>query len=257
MADDPIDPELLLASGVVARVAYFPTLGSTQDHAAELARAKAGPLPLLVVAEEQTAGRGRGANRWWTGRGSLAFSLVFDPAGWSLAGDVQPARSLAVGLAIVDTIAPLVTARRVGLHWPNDVYVEERKLAGILVDVLAHGLHIVGIGLNVNNPLAEAPDDVRRRATSLCELAEKRFDRTALLIALMRNIELAVRRLSAAPDDSGRRFNELCLQIGRELTVEAAGRRTTGRCAGIAPDGALLLDTPAGLHAIRSGALVH
>ena len=76
---------------------------------------------MVVVAEEQTAGRGRGANRWWTGRGSLAFSLVFDPAGWSLEDELQPARSLAVGVAIVDTIAPLLPGSRVGLHWPNVV----------------------------------------------------------------------------------------------------------------------------------------
>lgn len=252
---DRIDPERLLASGVVARVEHFESLGSTQDHATELARAGISPLPLLVVAEEQTAGRGRGQNRWWTGRGSLAFSLVFDPADWSLSSDVLPACSLAVGVAIVETIRPLLEGKPVGLHWPNDVYAGGRKIAGILVDVLAGGRHVVGIGLNVNNTMAQAPEEVRDRATSLCDLANKQFERTALLADLMRNVRTAVRESAAGPADFGLRFNELCLQIGCELTVEVAGRRTTGLCAGIAPDGALLLEAHGEIRRFYSGVL--
>jgi BirA family biotin operon repressor/biotin-[acetyl-CoA-carboxylase] ligase len=174
------------------------------------------------------------------------MTLVFDPADWSLSGDLLPVRSLAVGVALVDTLQPLLAGKRLGLHWPNDVYVEGRKIAGVLVDVLGRGRHVVGIGLNVNNPLAAAPDDVRERAASLCELAGRRFDRTALVVDLLGNLRTAFAALAASPEHAGRRFGELCLQIGRELTVDVAGRRTTGRCAGIAPDGALLLETPAG-----------
>ncbi len=254
-ANDPIDTQRLLATGSVARVEYFESLGSTQDLAIERARAQDTALPLLVVAEEQTAGRGRGKNRWWTPRGSLAFSLVFDPADWSLGGDVLPARSLGAGVAIVETIQPHLKRQRVGLHWPNDVYARGRKIAGVLVDVLSAGRHVVGIGLNVNNTLAGAPDEVRDRATSLCELAGNSFDRTALLADLLENLQIAMRQLSAAPDEFGLRFNELCLQIGRELTIDVAGRHTTGRCAGIATDGALLLETPDGLQKFYSGVL--
>jgi BirA family biotin operon repressor/biotin-[acetyl-CoA-carboxylase] ligase len=254
-ASDQIDPERLLASGAVARVEHFESLASTQDRAIELARAGASPLPLLVVAEQQTAGRGRGQNRWWTGRGSLAFSLVFDPADWSLSTDVPPARSLAVGVAITETIRPLLQGIPVGLHWPNDVYAGGRKIAGILVDVLAGGRHVVGIGLNVNNTLADAPEELGNRATSLCDLANKEFERTALLTDLLGNLRHAVRESAASPGDFGLRFNELCLQIGRELTVDVAGRRTTGLCAGIAPDGALVLETPAGRERFFSGVL--
>src|SRR5262245_43251208 len=103
-AVDELDLDTLARSATIARVEYFPTLGSTQDRAREAARAAdCGPLPLLVVADEQTAGRGRGSNRWWTGRGSLAMSLLFDPADWSLPQLPLPERSLAVGVAVVDT----------------------------------------------------------------------------------------------------------------------------------------------------------
>jgi BirA family biotin operon repressor/biotin-[acetyl-CoA-carboxylase] ligase len=254
-SSDPIDVEPLLRAGLVAQVEYFDSLGSTQDHAIELARAGRCRLPLLVIAEEQTAGRGRGQNRWWTGRGSLALTVVFDPAAWSASAEVLSARSLAVGVAIVETIRPHLADKRLGLHWPNDVYVEGRKIAGVLVDVLGGGCHVVGIGINVNNSLEAAPSEVRNRATSLCELAGRTFERTALVADLLENLRSAMRQLSAEPAEFGRRFNELSLQISRELTVDVGGRQTTGRCAGIAPDGALLLELSGEIRRFYSGVL--
>ncbi len=255
-ATDLLDRERLATSGSMARVEVHARLASTQDRAHEVARGlDPGPLPLLIVAEEQTAGRGRGTNRWWTGRGSLAFSLLFDPADWALSRQPLPERSLAVGVAIVDTVRPLLGDRAVGLHWPNDVFVGGKKIAGILIDVLPDGRHVVGIGLNVNNALADAPDEVRQRATSLCELAGRPLDRTSLLLELLGNLEAAVRASAASPETFGRRFGQLCLQRGRELTIEVGGQRTTGRCAGIAPDGALLLETAAGWQRFYSGVL--
>jgi BirA family biotin operon repressor/biotin-[acetyl-CoA-carboxylase] ligase len=255
-AIDRLFPDRVTARQLAARVEYYESLPSTQDRALELARDPAtSPLPWLIVAEEQTAGRGRGANRWWTGRGSLAFSLLFDPADWALSSQALPERSLAVGVAIVDTVQPLVGAQRVGLHWPNDIYVAGRKVAGVLIDVLPGGRHVVGIGLNVNNTLVGAPEDVRARAISLCELAGHTFDRTAVLIDLLANLKSSIREAAAAPVEFGRRFQDLCLQLGRELTIEVGDERTTGRCLGIAPDGALLLDTPCGLRKFYSGVL--
>ncbi len=253
---EPLNVDRLRAAGIAAHVEHFETLGSTHDRAHEVARsAAAGSLPLLVVAEQQTAGRGRGANRWWTGRGSLAFSLLFDPADWVLSNQPSPERSLAVGSAIVDTVRPLLPGRDVGLHWPNDVFVAGKKLAGILIDVLAGGRHVLGIGLNVNNRLADAPQDVRGRATSLCELVGGTLDRTELLISLVRNIELAVRDSAADPQAFGRRFQDLCLQVGADLAIEVGGRLATGRCVGIAPDGALLLEAEGRYERFYSGVL--
>jgi len=255
---DRLDPDRLAASRTLARVETYETLHSTQDRAHEVARAgELGPLPLLIVAEEQTAGRGRGANRWWTGRGSLALSLLFDPADWRLSRQPLPERSLAVGVAIVDSVRPLLPGHAPGLHWPNDVFVSGKKLAGVLIDVLPGGQHIVGIGLNVNNTLDGAPDDVRGRATSLCELTGRTFDRTALLLELVANLETAVRASADAPAQFCSRFQELCLQLGQALTIEVGGRLTFGRCAGIAADGALMLDTANGPEKFYSGVLRH
>ena len=253
--EDALDLDRLAQSAELARVEYHPTLGSTQLRAHELARAaNCGPLPLLIVADQQTAGRGRGSNRWWTGLGSLAFSLLLDPADWQLPREPQPGRSLAVGAAIVETVRPLVAAHPVGLHWPNDVYAGGKKLAGVLIDVLQGGRHVVGVGLNVNNSLAAAPDDVRARATSLVELAGRPFDRTEVLAALITNLAKALRGLSADAA-FGRRFHEMALQTGQQLSVNVGGVRTTGRCLGIDPDGALLLETASGPQRFYSGTL--
>ena len=254
---DRIDVSRLLAESPIAGVEYFESIGSTHDVAHDRARSENPTLPLLVVAEAQTAGRGRGQNRWWTGDGSLAFSLVFDTQDWSLSGEPRPQRSLAVGVAIVETVAPLMPQVRVGLHWPNDVFVDGRKIAGVLVDVLAGGRHVVGIGLNVNNALVGAPPEVVARATSLCELAGQPFDRTDVLCQLLKNLQRSMQASSANSEAFGRQFQDLCLQAGQVLTIEAAGRRTTGTCAGIAPDGALLLDSHAGMQRFYSGVLLH
>ncbi len=214
-------------------------------------------LPYLIVADQQRAGRGRGENRWWTGSGSLAFSLVFDPETYGLERPARPARSLAAGVALVDAVAPLLADHNIGLHWPNDVFVDQRKLAGILIDVLPSDRHLLGLGLNTNNTLAGAPPDVRARAVSLAELLGRELDHTLLLMSFFEHLDAALRLSVQDPPVLGRRFQQLCLQIGRELTVESPGNSTTGRCLGIGADGALLLDTAAGMQRIYSGALRH
>jgi BirA family biotin operon repressor/biotin-[acetyl-CoA-carboxylase] ligase len=241
----------------LARVEHHPTLTSTNDHARELAAQSPAELPLLVVADEQTAGRGRGANRWWTGPGSLACSLLFDPAARGIERRYHSMIALAAAVAIVDATSPLVDARPIGVHWPNDVFVSDRKLAGILVEALPDGRHILGIGCNVNNSLAAAPAELQAIATSLADLTGRTQHRTAFLLGVLERLHANLDLLASSPASLGERADQLCLQRGRRLTIESGARRTTGICAGIAPDGALLLETPAGLETHYSGVLIH
>lgn len=262
-ASNQLDIARLLELTGLGGVDYHESLDSTQTRAHQLAvNQLAAPLPYLVVADSQTAGRGRGANPWWTGAGSLAISLICDPRAWGLTGELSPERSLAVGVAIVDTVAELLAGQLdgmhvIGLHWPNDVFVGGKKLAGILIDVLPDGRHIVGIGLNVNNSLQGAPAEVSRRATTLLELTGMQFDRTSVLISLLANLEHSLRQTEVDRDWLAQRFGELCLQTGQSLTIEVGTQRTRGVCAGIASDGALLLDTNLGRQKFYSGVLIH
>jgi BirA family biotin operon repressor/biotin-[acetyl-CoA-carboxylase] ligase len=249
----PLDIQRVLRETFVTRAEHHATLGSTNDRARQCAAEAAGGLPLLIVADQQTAGRGRGSNRWWTGRGGLAMSLLVD--GKMFGGDRN--RSVLVGLAaavaVVEAVQLLLESHAVGLHWPNDVVVAERKLAGVLVEVLADRCHIIGIGVNTNNTLAEAPPELQRIATSVFDLTGKPHDPTDILIGVLRPLEDMLQRLSDAPEEIGRRAGELCLQVGRTLTVRSGNRSITGRAAGIAPDGALLLETSEGRRKLYSG----
>jgi len=107
----------------------------------------------------------------------------------------------------------------------------------------------------VNNAFATAPEEVQRRAISLTEVLEERLDRTEVLLMLLAKLNHSLRSLAADADAFGKRFDDYCPQIGHELSIESAGRRTTGQCAGIAVDGALLLDTFSGRQRFYSGVL--
>ena len=88
--------------------------------------------------------------------------------------------SLAVGVALVDALVPLVPGHEIGIHWPNDVMLDGRKLAGVLIEVLPNGRQVIGVGVNVNNTAADAPADVRPRGhASRCDWQVLRSNRVA------------------------------------------------------------------------------
>jgi BirA family transcriptional regulator, biotin operon repressor / biotin---[acetyl-CoA-carboxylase] ligase len=257
-----IDAVRVMRETSIARVEYHPTLDSTNDRAAKCAAQGMIELPLLVVADQQTAGRGRGASRWWTGPGSLAFSLMVDAQTVAAGESRSPLVALAAAVAVVDCVAPLLSAQQVGIHWPNDVHVrvaqpqagaDDRKLAGILVEVLPDRRHVIGIGLNVNNTLADAPAELRDTAVTLRDLARREHDRTAVLIDLLRRLEGLFSQLREGPKEVAARADSLCLQRGQTLTLGWTDRKVTGVCRGIAADGGILLQTPGGVETFLSG----
>jgi len=242
--------------GWIGTIEYHTTLTSTNDRARELAEDHLAILPALIVADEQSAGRGRGTNRWWTGRGSLAFSLLIDPAQQGIARKHCPQLSLVAALAIIDTITEMLPMATVGLHWPNDVFVNRRKVAGILAEALADGRHILGIGLNTNNSVADAPLELRQVATTLRDLAGDFVDQGQVLARLTEHLHQRCQQLAERPDSLGPAYNERCLQRGIVLTLQHGTQRITGCCAGIAADGALRLETQHGAETFYAGFLI-
>lgn len=251
-----LEPHRLRTPPCVTRVEYFATIDSTNDAARRLA----GELPreagLLVVADEQTAGRGRGSNRWWTGAGSLAFSLLFDPSRYGIElryGSMVP---LAAAVAVVDAVTRRLPSPAVGIRWPNDVYLGERKLAGVLVEGLPDGRQILGLGCNVNNSVAAAPPEVATIVATLADELGTPLDRTDFLSHLLTALDAALVRLADDRPTLAQLADELCLQRGRVLNVQVGDERVTGVCTGIAEDGALKLDTPAGPRTLYSGVVL-
>jgi BirA family biotin operon repressor/biotin-[acetyl-CoA-carboxylase] ligase len=246
----------LRTESFVSQVEYHAVLGSTNDRARQLAAEAGCALPALVIAQEQTAGRGRGTNRWWTGPGSLAVSLLFDPATHGIERRYASMMSLTAALAIVDTCALRAANVRFGIHWPNDVFASGRKLAGVLVEALADGRQILGVGWNVNISQAQVPAELAEFVTTLRDLTGEVYDLTSLLLEMLSRLDVLLNHLALDPKAIGRRADEACLQRGQELTLEAGPKRITGVCAGISADGALLLDTPSGRQSHYSGVLL-
>jgi BirA family biotin operon repressor/biotin-[acetyl-CoA-carboxylase] ligase len=230
-------------------------IGSTSDRAIELAAAANQALPLLVIAGRQTAGRGRGANRWWSEPGGLMFSLVLEGAAHGFSPDRWPLLSLATALAVGDVVRQVVPAADVLLKWPNDVYVNGGKVCGILLEgpAAAPGRVVIGIGLNVNNSLAAAPPEVRETAIALCDVLGGPLQPFDLLLLLLRKIEAELGRLTRGESDLAHRWRSCCLLNGRTVTLQQGNEQFTGRCGSIDDVGALLLDAGAGPRRLISG----
>lgn len=238
-------------------VEWHEQLGSTQDRARELIAAGTLTVPFLIGADLQTGGRGRGKHRWWTGQGALAMSLVIDPTEFASeqSSTLPPQLALAVGVAVCHAVRGFLPQETVGLHWPNDVYVGQRKLAGILTEALSPRRVIIGIGLNSNNTLDDAPAELRATAVTMRDLLLVAVDADALLVTLLTELDAALRLLYEQPAELGREFDALCLQRGQMLLLRQGEQHHAGRCLGIAVDGGLQLETDAGLRTFYSGTL--
>ena len=153
--------------------------------------------------------------------------------------------SLRVGIAIAEALEPL-SREPLSLKWPNDIYRDGRKLAGILVEARWRGLDLdwlaVGVGLNVVTPTGQ-PDAIGLEGTGV--------DRTAALFALVPAIRRAVHREGRLSDDELRRFAQRDFGAGR-LSLEPV----LGRVDGLEPSGALRVSTDSGIVQIQAGSLV-
>ena len=192
---------------------YYSTIDSTMTAAA------ACPPGAVVLAEEQTAGQGRHGHSWLSAAGSGIYcSIVLEP---------RPLLTLALGLAAADAIAA-TTGLACDLRWPNDLMLAEKKVGGILVQ-LVDGRAIAGIGINVNR--TSFPAGLSTEATSLRLHAAHSIDATAIVIALLQAVDTFV----AEPPES-------ILRLFAHASSYAAGRRVTVH----QPDG-IIEGTTAGL----------
>jgi len=228
----------------------LPSCDST--NAVLLARAEAGaPSGTVVIAAEQTAGRGRRGRNWCANPGdSLTFSLL-----WRFAPGTAPAGlSLAVGVAVARALAK-ANGKNTALKWPNDLLRDGRKLGGILVELIPGAPHaaVIGIGINLHVP-AGMPADVRATAAALCAAGET-ADENALYAALLGEL-LAALELFAASGFAALRPEWLARHAMQDIPVLLTadfGAPRTGICRGVDIDGALLLETDGRVERILSG----
>jgi len=250
---DPIDPVALGHVAGLGQVAVLAEVESTMDRARELAADPSTATPALVVADRQTAGRGRRGAGWWQPPGSLVASLVLDhqPAH---AGP-NPWWALACGIALAESIAELAAGVRTSLKWPNDVEVAGRKLAGILVETAPAGRVVIGLGVNSAGTAAAAPAPLQDRLVTIPDLTGRPLSRQALLAAFIPRLTTLVQAIAAEPAELGRRYRPLCCLAGTHVRVFTGAREHTGLCRGIAADGGLVVETAAGPTIVHAGSL--
>ena len=248
----------ITASGLVAQIDYQESVGSTSDRALELAARGDPKLPLLVLAERQTAGRGRGTNRWWAAEGALTFSLVLDAPESKLTPERWPQWSLVAGLAVCEALAALAPGGEWRLKWPNDVFLNGGKICGILCESVPGSKDrlAIGVGVNINNSLAVAPEEIRIAGRALIDLDGRRLDLTAVLLAILDKLDEVWTLLSQKSfAHLASSYRERCFLTGKTLTITSAADTLTGRCRGIDDAGALVLQTEAGIHPVISGTI--
>jgi BirA family biotin operon repressor/biotin-[acetyl-CoA-carboxylase] ligase len=234
-------------------------IGSTNDRARALLATPHGS-GVAVVAELQTAGRGRHGRTWTSPPGvNLMVSIGLRPA---LAAADAWMLSAATALALRDACLRALPAGSVGigLKWPNDVVdADGRKIAGILVETAVAGERLVqaviGAGVNANWPRAAMPPELAETAVALCDLAGCAVDRVALLGAYLDELDRRVVALEsgASPLDAYRAASWL---DGRQVRVAVGSLEIDGMVAGIGAEGRLLLETGDGRLRLDHGEVV-
>jgi BirA family biotin operon repressor/biotin-[acetyl-CoA-carboxylase] ligase len=203
------------------QILHFESIDSTQRAAATCEPGT------IVLADCQLAGQGRHGHTWHSEPGAGIYcSLVLAPS---------PVLTLALGLAVAEAIAQ-ATGIQCDLRWPNDLMLDNRKAAGILVQLI-NGQAIAGIGINVNH--TGFPDDLLGAAISLRQHAGREFAREDILFALFPAIDSLI---SEDPDTILHLFTHASSYVaGRRVTVDQPGGAITGTTAGLDPAGFLIV----------------
>lgn len=236
------------------QVEILPAIDSTN---AELLRRPSLAHPFCLAAEQQTAGRGRRGRPW---SGAVGGSLLFSVA-WPFAMDVSrlSGLSLVVGLAVAEALDNCGVPR-VQLKWPNDVMVDFRKLAGVLIEVQAevnsYCRAVIGIGVNVRLPAA-VRDDIDQAVVDLAQLLPGLADRNQLLAAILRALSERLRRFARDGFAACRpEWEQRHAYHGQLVNLHSPdGRLVEGRVTGLGDNGQLLLESAGTTLAIHVGEL--
>ncbi len=227
-------------------VLSFDTVDSTNIQAKKLGE-KDGAHGLLVVAESQTAGKGRRGRNWQSPPGnSIYMSILLRPR---IAPNKAPMLTLVMAQSAAEAVREVAGAD-VGIKWPNDLVLNKKKVCGILTEMSAEVDYIhyvvIGIGINVNEE--SFPEEISRTATSLRIESGRKYRRAELIAALMQRFEENYEMFMRTEDLSGIRqsYNSLLVNRGCGVRVLEPGKEYDGRALGIRDTGELLVQKPDG-----------
>jgi BirA family biotin operon repressor/biotin-[acetyl-CoA-carboxylase] ligase len=232
-ARQPLDVNLLELALLGRRLIVLDEVESTNDYlmerAAELADGS------IVIAEAQTAGRGRRGRAWVAPRSAaLLFSILVKADDTFTVEDFAKLTHLAA-------VAVAGGVEGAQIKWPNDIYLEGKKLAGILVEARGD-CAVVGIGVNADTRENEFPDDLDHPATSLWIASGKPVDREAFLCALVGRFKAWKGSPLPFADFIGQQVKPISLLLGREIEYLADGDSRRGWAVDLGADGELVID---------------
>ncbi len=257
---DALDPqhiEKALAGRTIGqRIVYYPRIDSTNRAARALAL-QGNAHGWVVLADEQSAGRGRLDRRWRSSAGEdVLASIIIHP-------ELAPAQGFR--LTMIASIAVVLAVKRIcaiacGIKWPNDICLNGRKLCGILSEGQTENermqFMVIGIGLNVNSSMA-GRKDLAYTAVSLRDAAGIPCDRTALVIALLEEFDALY---AAVHENAGEHIRQLwqqhAMMLGRQVSITGGDTVVCGIASAVTPDGSLIVRDDQGRdHSIVCGDL--
>lgn len=262
--DDRLDPHLIRANLKTKRIGrsvlVYERTASTNDVAGQCARG-ADSDGLVVFAEEQTAGRGRTGATWLSRPGeSLLFSFVLIDL---KAGNELLSLACAVGVA--EAIGR-VGGHHAAIKWPNDVMLDGKKVAGILVETKSprtedrgqktapssvlrppsSTIHVVGIGINCHQALGSFPEEIRSSATSLDLIGETTCQRVTVAKRVLTSLDHWIRAAERNKNQVIEAWSRLSTQLNQRVALSYNGKRFTGNCVGVDPENGLILQLDRG-----------
>jgi len=218
------------------RTIYYPTLTSTMEAARQEAEQGAGE-GTVIIADQQTAGRGRLQRLWVSPKGNIALSIILRPSIARL-----PSLIMVASLAVLHSIEA-VTGLKSQLKWPNDVLIKNKKVCGILIESKVQpntvDYSIVGIGVNVNLKLTDFPD-ISSIATSLSDELGREVSRLSLIRHLLVEIERLYLALLAG-ESIYQEWQSSLITLGKMVRVTSGETIQEGIAESVARDGSLLL----------------
>lgn len=248
----------LATSYIGQEIYYYQEVDSTNEVAKRLAQ-ECAPEGTIVIAESQRSGKGRRGKKWISPSGGVWMTILLRP-------DIPPSKApqltLVTGVAVAETLTQECQLD-VGIKWPNDILIGEKKVCGILIEASSNpkGLEyvVVGIGIDLNVDVANFPPELREGATSLKSELEKEISGVEVVQAFLSNFENLYNEFKADGfSEILKEWRRLSKTIGNYVEVHKKGKTVRGEAVGITKEGVLILEMDDGsLRKVISGECIH
>jgi BirA family biotin operon repressor/biotin-[acetyl-CoA-carboxylase] ligase len=244
---DALDPDRikshLRTKRVGQKVVVYNSTASTNDIAAQYAKNKNND-GLVVLAEEQIKGRGRSGNKWVAG---FADSVICSILLTDCAVNAE-LLSLTIAVATAEAIGKCTKAEA-KIKWPNDIILNNKKVAGILVESKKAGkytAYIIGIGINCHQSKQDFPAELRKIATSIDIETGGQIDRISLVKRLLTSVENSLEIAEQNKEEIIEHWQRLSTQLGQRVSLVYNKKKFAGNCIGIDPENGLILQLDTG-----------